>query len=187
MKNVKMFIKNLALLMALCLIVGIAGCGQSEAVSSEPDEYQNILYGNAVDEEDDDDVVTSGGSSESTGTGLVDKNNTDKTGSTTGTVGKPSNNYEINEEETKSFLESVPKSLSGTTVRVLIWWTPGVTESAKAEAFEKATGIKIKFVQTGLGGEYQTKLTSLIQQKNSPDLACINQVYYPAVIMQNNF
>ena len=205
MKNVKTIIKHIALLLALCLIFGMAGCGAETVVSDDAGTDDNILYGNAVDTEDDDDadVVedenTSGGNTASgttSGAGLVSQggNNGGSTGnggnSGSGSgkpVGTPSQNYKPNVEETKSFLESVPKSLKGTNVRVLIWWPAGVTETAKAAAFEKATGIKIKFVQTGLGGEYTTKLSSLIQQKNSPDLACIGQDDFPALIMQNNF
>jgi len=224
MKNLKTIVKHIALLLALCLVFGMAGCGEKEIVVSDPEADNNILYGNAVDTEDGDDAdVTedgtannngtgnnaSGGStsgSGNTGNGLVSQGGSaggnsgnglvSQGGSAggnsggskpSGTVGTPSQNYRPDVEETKSFLESVPKNLKGTTVRVLIWWTPGVTESAKAAAFEKATGIKIKFVQTGLGGEYTTKLSSLIQQKNSPDLACIGQENFPALIMQNNF
>lgn len=203
MKNLKNLIRQLALLLVFCLIFATVGCNNGNSVSEpETESKNNILYGDAVDEaDDDDDDVTDttsngkgnssskGNKSNTSGNGLVSKGDSTGKGNQSGSnsTGTPSNNYEINEAEKKSFLESVPDSLSGTTVRVLVWWTPGVTETAKAKAFEKATGIKIKFVQTGLGGEYNTKLTSLIQQKNSPDLACIQQEYYPALIMQNNF
>ena len=239
MKNLKTVIKHIAILLALCLIVGMVGCTSTEVVVSDPaGTDENILYGNAVDTEDDDDAdveeddsaannadngdktnkgdknggknnTTSGSSSKgnssnggNTGAGLVNqggnassnkgtssggKNTNSGSAGNSGTVGTPSEDYKPNVEETKSFLETVPESLKGKTVRVLIWWPAGVTETAKAEAFEKATGIKIKFIQTGLGGEYVTKLNSLIQQKNSPDLACIGQENFPSIIMQNMF
>ena len=278
MKNLKTVIKHIAILLALCLVVGMVGCTSEQVVVSDPEGTdQNILYGNAVDTEDDDDEDVEEGADEDTqsssnkddnkndktgsgdksgkndknssnnkngtadksdkgdngtastaskgdknntssgnnasggnaGAGLVNqggntssnKNNTtsgsgnknNNTGTassnkgTAGNVGTPSEEYKPDEEETKSYLDTVPKNLKGKTVRVLIWWPAGVTETAKAEAFEKATGIKIKFVQTGLGGEYVTKLNSLIQQKNSPDLACIGQENFPSIIMQNMF
>lgn len=184
MKKCKQII---SILLILCLAFCMVGCNNKKVTSDdETTSDANILFGDAVDTDDDDDTNTGGDNS---GTGIVSQGNNSSSNSAGGSNSAltPSNSYEIDEEKKQSFLESVPKSLSGTTVKVLVWWTPGVTETAKAQAFEKATGIKIKFVQTGLGGEYVTKLSSLIQQKNSPDLACINQEYYPGVVMQNNF
>lgn len=181
------FKQIITVLLIFCLMLCAVGCNNKSGTSDVGTTSDaNILYGDAVDTEDDDD--TANASNNSSGTGIVSQSgttSTNKDGSNGNT--SPSNNYKIDEIKKKSFLESVPKSLRGKTVKVLVWWTPGVTETAKAQAFEKTTGIKIKFVQTGLGGEYATKLSALIQQKNSPDLACIVQDYYPGIVMQNNF
>ena len=111
----------------------------------------------------------------------------DETPSYSSNVGKVESTYEVDEDAKEKFFKSVPASLKGKTVRVLIWWKPGVTESKKAEVFEKRTGIKIKFVTCGSGDAYYTKLAALIGQDNAPDLACITQSNFPNAVIQNYF
>ena len=186
MKN-NSIVRFLALLMVFCIMsFSFAGCKKDSNDASSTDVNGNLLIGDATDTDDDDDDVTSGGSA-----GVVSgsKGNTVSQGNTGGgTTGKPNENHQIDEGKKKTFLESVPKSLSGQTVRVLIWWPAGATEKAKAAAFEKATGIKIKFVQTSVGsGPYYQKLSALKAQNSAPDLACILQESFPQAIMQDYF
>ena len=112
---------------------------------------------------------------------------TESTPSYSSNVGKVESTYEVDEDAKEKFFKSVPSSLKGKTVRVLIWWEPGVTESKKAEVFEQKTGIKIKFVTCGSGDAYYTKLAALIGQDNAPDLACITQANFPNAVIQNYF
>ena len=187
MKN-NSIVRFLALLMVFCIMsFSFAGCKKDSNDASSTDVNGNLLIGDATDTDDDDDEdITSGGSA-----GVVSgsKGNTVSQGNTGGgTTGKPNENHQIDEGKKKTFLESVPKSLSGQTVRVLIWWPAGTTEKAKAAAFEKATGIKIKFVQTSVGsGPYYQKLSALKAQNSAPDLACILQESFPQAIMQDYF
>lgn len=181
-------VRFLALLLVFCIMsFSFAGCKKDSNGVTSTDGNSNLLIGDATDTDDDDDEdVSSDGSA-----GVVsgNKDNTGNKGNTGGgTTGKPNENHKIDEAKKKSFLESVPKSLSGQTVRVLIWWPAGTTEKAKAAAFEKATGIKIKFVQTSVGsGPYYQKLSALKAQKNAPDLACIIQESFPQAVMQDYF
>lgn len=181
-------VRFLALLLVFCIMsFSFAGCKKDSNDASSTDVNGNLLIGDATDtDDDDDDDVTSG---DSAGVVSGSKSNTVSQGNTGGgTVGKPNENHQIDEGKKKSFLESVPKSLSGQTVRVLIWWPAGTTEKAKAAAFEKATGIKIKFVQTSVGsGPYYQKLSALKAQNSAPDLACILQESFPQAIMQDYF
>lgn len=181
-------VRFLALLLVFCIMsFSFAGCKKDSSDVTSTDGNSNLLIGDATDTDDDDDEdVSSDGSA-----GVVsgNKDNTGNKGNTGGgTTGKPNENHKIDEAKKKSFLESVPKSLSGQTVRVLIWWPAGTTEKAKAAAFEKATGIKIKFVQTSVGsGPYYQKLSALKAQNSAPDLACILQESFPQAIMQDYF
>lgn len=184
--KIKKLARLMAFLLALCLMIScFGGCNENKTSSDPVSSDNSLLYGNASDYDDDDDDVTDGDS-------LITNNSGSDTGTGTGngtgtTVGKPITNIEIDEEGKKDFLSSVPKKLNGTTVRVLVWWEPGTAEVAKAQAFEKATGIKIKWIKTGGNDAYYTKLSALIGQDNAPDLACVKQNNFPSCVIQNYF
>lgn len=205
----KTFFKAVALMLTLCMLLcTFAACGDSDATSTPDDD---ILYGNAVDEDTEDDAIPdddllAGDSDEdsdgskvttsskgdsnkgnNTSSGSKKDNGKTSTPSYSSNVGQVSSTYEVDENAKEAFFKSVPKSLKGKTVRVLIWWDPGVTESKKAEVFEKKTGIKIKFIKCGSGNAYYTKLSALIGQGNAPDLACITQDNFPNAVIQNYF
>lgn len=188
----------LAVLMAMCMIFAVAGCGEKEVVVSD----YGINYGDEeiTDIEDDADTV------------VVEKNETSQTGGTTSTVTgsvsgsgstggsnsgkgnavKHENNDKIKpqfgivQEEKKSFLESVPKNLSGKEVTILAWWNQFDYEKKKLEKFTKETGIKVKWIYVS-SEEYMQRLSSLKASGSAPDLACITTENYPTAIMQNYF
>ncbi|MEG1887150.1 MAG: extracellular solute-binding protein, partial [Oscillospiraceae bacterium] len=153
--------------------------GGSAASSSSGDN--DVLYGNASDSEDGDYIVDENGN-----TVLSPKPGIGGGTGGGGSQGKPSEDHHIDPDAKKAFLASVPKGLSGQTVKVLVWWAPGVAETAKAAEFEAATGIKIKFIQCNVDGSFQ-KLAAMIGQGNAPDLACIEQSNFPAIVMQDYF
>ena len=144
--------KITAILMVLLMVTAVfSGCSKSgtESVDSIGDD----LIQDAVDSDDEDVIAdgSSGGGSGGTGNksnGILNSGSGSGGGKSTSgdSVYKPEDNHEIDEEATKSFLESVPKSLKGTTVKHLIWWNPGTTEKRKAEIFKKETGIEIKWI-----------------------------------------
>lgn len=182
MKNT--LIKLISIIMTLCLLTAVfSGC-EKKVVSSE--NTGSDLIGNASDYDDDDadasDVeettTTSKGNNSKAGGKPVDNGKQ--------TTGNASKTYHQNENKKNDFLASIPKSLNGRTVKILIWWNPGVAETAKMKEFTKKTGINVKFITTS-GSEYSQKLSSMIAQNNSPDLACILQEQYPSLIMQDYF
>lgn len=170
-------VKILALLMSLCFLMSFVGCG-TRNTSSKTDD----VYGDAVDYEDEDDDVN--------GTTSKVATQKDSSGSsavnTDGKTKKANADYGIDEKEKKAFLETIPSSLKGQTVKILIWWNAGVAETAKMKEFTEKTGINVKFITTGADTYYQ-KLSSMINQGNSPDLACIQQSNFPACLMQDYF
>lgn len=195
--------KLIALLLAVALIGGVfTACGSNNNTSdTAPDD--DVVYGSDTDYDeddadfedvDDDEVIdTTGGKNDKTTGSKNDKTTSSKVNSGGNHVAggqnaqKPNTNYTVNEAEKKSFLESIPEKFKDgkTTVRVLIWWKPGVAETAKAKEFESKTGIKVKFITSETG--YMQKLSSMIAQGNAPDLACIQQENFPAAIMQDYF
>ena len=169
--------RMIAILLAMCLlVVSFAGWGKETVTSTTTDNGD--VYGDAVDYEDGDEDVNVRDSqtiTNSTGGKVTD-----------GVASKPKTEYKVDESAKKDFLESIPKELSGKTVEILIWWNPSEAENAKMKEFTKKTGIKVKFVTTTLDGYYQ-KLSAMINQGNSPDLACIVQSNFPACVMQDYF
>lgn len=177
----KRWIRLIVALLTLSLIgCMFTGCG-SEDVQSDPSAV-DVIYGSDEDYDDDDEMIDTATSSSSTG-GSGNGGGTTVAGGQN--VETPSQTYHRDEEAAKSFLESIPKELSGSTVRVLIWWKPGVAETKKAEEFTEKTGINIKFINSE--GTYTQKLSSMIAQGNPPDLACIQQEMFPSTIMQDYF
>ena len=170
-------------LMLSLIFTMLAGCGETPATQEESD----ILYGDAVDDEDDDDedVVDSDVVSGTTST-ITKKKSAGSKAVEYDSKYKTSVSKKIDAKKASSYIESVPKSLSGTTVKILSWWGMLDNEKAKFEEFEKKTGIKVKFIQTGTD-QYYTKLSSLKAAGNSPDLACILNDVYPSAILMNYF
>lgn len=180
MKNT--IIKFISIIMTLCLLTSFfVGCGK-KAVTSE--NVGSDLIGNA-DDYDDDDVNVDDEETTTTTSGNSSNNVASSSGGKQ-TTGNASQTYHQDENKKKDFLASIPKSLKGKTVKILIWWNPGVAETAKMKEFTEKTGINVKFITTG-SGEYSQKLSSMIAQNNSPDLACIMQEQYPSLIMQDYF
>ncbi len=176
----KKLIRLISVVLCLFMLVGtFAACGSTATVSSEDD---GVLRGDAVDYDDGDDEYVDTEDETVTTTGT---NSTSSTkGTASGSTGASNNAYKVDESAKTDFISSIPKSLSGTTVKILVWWTPGVAEKAKMEEFTKKTGIKIKWIQSS---DYNQKLASMIAQGNSPDIACIQQDSFPQLIMQDYF
>lgn len=172
MKTLAKLLK-LSLLFLLCglMVFGTVCCSKDTTSSG------SVLYGNDEDEEfdDDDDSVT------------VTKKNAVGGGSTAATYNDNlKRSYTIDEKGKQNFLDSVPKSLSGQEVTILVWWPAFEFETKKMENFTKKTGIKVKFVYAS-SDNYMQKLSALKAQDNSPDIACITVGNYPSAIMQKYF
>lgn len=181
MKTRQNWFRMIVMLLTFCMLVSAIGCGEG----SEAGKDASVLYGDDVDYIDDDDDVVSDGDATQTTTTTVSGGKGNSGGSgTSGKVGVAAG-HEIDEQAKGDFLKSVPKRLSGKTVKILVWWQPGTAEVAKMKKFTEATGIKIQWITSGGGGEYMQKLSALKIQGNSPDLACVQN--YPNSIMQDYF
>lgn len=174
-------IKLLALVLSFSLLMTVlSGCGDNVTESTnEP----TLNYGNDVDEEDDDDEVVASSGSITT----IKKPGGDSTAiEYDDNEFKTSENNKIDEDQKSKYLSSVPKKLSGKTVKILSWWGILEPEKAKLEEFAKKTGIKYKWVQVN-EGDYYSKLASMKAADNSPDLACILSQQFPTAIMMDYF
>lgn len=165
-KKMKAF---MAMLLTLALLFTLASCGNEKATSEE------LNYGNEEDVDygdDDDETTITTTKTESGSKQIVEYDN--------GLEQK----YGVDENKKAGFLESVPKSLSGTTVNILVWWKTFEYEKKKMEAFSKATGIKVNFIYAD-SANYLQKLAALKAQGKAPEIACITD--YPASIIQDYF
>ncbi len=211
-KKSKWLLRILIMALACALLVGLCSCGGNTDPASDI-----LYGDEADTDDDDDILPGASASGESTsstgGTGSTGKtenepgdnpgnNGTTTTGSNGGGVLRPSSptrkpvgsggiisgpSHSIDEGEKTDFLASVPKSLSGSTVKILIWWQPGTAEVAKMKKFSEATGIKIEWVTSGGEGEYLQKLSSMKVAGAPADLACIRGNNFPNVLLQGYF
>ena len=78
-------------------------------------------------------------------------------------------------------LAQVPDSLSGTRVKMMIWWTQQEIDEEKAAAFKEATGIEVQYVSQSFD-KYQSLLSAMIMSQNSPSIAAITNEWYPQPI-----
>ena len=92
---------------------------------------------------------------------------------TTGTVGGGTSTDEV--------LAAVPDKLSGTRIKMLIWWTAGEDDTEKAAEFEEATGIEVQYTSQYID-KYQTNLSAMVMAQNSPSIAAILNEWYPQPI-----
>lgn len=193
----------LALVLALIMVLTVTGCGDSKTESTNQPQYNygDEVISDIVDDEDSVTIETETGSSDNKDKNTSGgKNNASSSSGNKGTIANSSNknntaasyddsldrNYGIDESKKKSLLESVPDSLKGQEVSILVWWNPFEYETKKMEKFTEETGIKIKWVYVD-SDSYVQRLASLRAQGNAPDIACIRVQDYPSSIMQDYF
>ena len=182
-------LKILSLVLALMMVVCVfSACGKDSGEGSDEPE---ILYvdenGNPIDPDslnNDDDTASGDDATESTPGGAGDASSkTQQTASRT-TSGKTNSQTEVVKGKTKFEADpysDIPESLKGTTVEVLLWRTPEATDTALAEAFEKKTGIKVKYTFTPNNtAAYATKLATMVSSKESPDLVSMGSGSFPS-------
>lgn len=179
--------KILSLALALMMVVCVfAACGKDTGEGSDEVEITYVdQYGNPIDPDSlnskDDDSTASDGDTAST------DDKTDDTGSkqtaSRVTGGKTSSNAVVT-GKTKFEADpysDIPASLKGSTVDVLLWRTPEATDVALAEAFEKKTGIKVKYDYTPNNtAAYATRLATRVSSKDSPDLVSMGSGSFPS-------
>ena len=83
------------------------------------------------------------------------------------------------------FWSSIPKELSGKTVKYLTWWEIGDGEKAMAENFKKKTGMTVKPEVIALD-KYEEKLAAKAVSGGA-DCAALRAEYYPQQITKRLF
>ena len=145
----------LCLLLCLALIFSLAACGNKNTSSFnlDDDDSWDIDDGDDVDTGDDADI---------------DDTTSD------GKTGNKKAADAVADADSLSLAQLVakmPSKLRGTTIKVCSWNpVTDVTDADKVvKKFESQTGIKVKWNQVSYD-DYDSKVTSLISAKNSPDL-----------------
>ena len=192
----------LALLLAGCLLVSASGCRKgNESGGNESDEYywSTVQYTEDWEEDGDGDGTASGssgssGSSSTGGSGNSSKNSptTSNTGVEQTLVGDDARQEKIDlfgesyvkereAYEAKHAPYQVPDSLKGTTVKFATWIDHTTTEAKYPMAnFEKATGIKVEWMQVPQSGYYE-KLVGMVASGTGPDVILENNSSMPMI------
>lgn len=146
-----------AMIICLFIVLSICGCGSGNTTSKM--ESSNVDPGFFTDAE----VITSSSDGETSDEKVASETaSNDKLNSNTATSGK----------SWKEVLSSMPKNLKNSTITVYNWNRMNEYTGAPAviKAFEKATGITVKW-QTENFDTYLTKLASIVASgKNIPDV-----------------
>lgn len=174
MFEARKLVRVISLLSVVCMLLSVVGCGNGK----NPSSSDVIRYGDESDiqyEDGDDTIVIS-----------KENQSTKRNNATSYDDSNTKHTFTIDETKKESFLESVPKDLSGQEVSILLWWNPFEYETKKWEKFTAATGIKIKPIYV-TGDAYLQRLSSLKASGSSPDIAAITAGNYPAAIMQDYF
>lgn len=192
-------LKLLSLALALMMVVCVfSACGKDSGEGSDEVEVQYVDQdGNPIDPDsmggDGDNSSEEGTASDSdkdtsSGKGTTSGKHTSSRGTTSkktnSTANKGTSSTKVVTGKTKfeaNPYSDIPAELKGTTVKVLLWRTPEATDTALATAFEKKTGIKVKYISVpNDNSSYSTKLATLVSSKESPDVVCMGATSFPS-------
>ena len=107
----------------------------------------------------------------------------DTTKATTKTTTKATTKTTTKVTTTKptTVLDRVPSSLSGASIKMLIWWNTSTDDTEKATNFKNNTGIYVSY-ETAAMDKYQSNLSGKIMAGNPSALAAIINEWYPQPI-----
>lgn len=185
-----------AMLLVGCLLMTVGGCRKAKKTGgdagSDEWEYSTFWVEDGDGDSTDGDNTTGGnGGGNNGGSGSAGKNNGTTGGNTGGSTDLTLSGGNARDKWVNLFGEAyvkeresyeaahkpyqVPSSLKGTTVTFGTWINHTTTEAKYPMAnFEKATGIKVKWVEIPQSGYYD-KLVNMVATGTAPD-----------VIVQNN-
>lgn len=186
MLNAKKIRAAIAVLLMVCLLFTLSGCGGKPTAENKGTTVGSTTsalnrgdegFGDDDDDGDDDSVSV---------TKRVQNNASVAIG----------DNYEfeegfdysnvVDEKAKQEFVNKIPTNLKGQTVTIMTWWPTLPYEKAKMDKFTKNTGIKIKWLYVD-SANYMQQLSALKMQGNAPDIACITAGQYPQAIMSDYF
>ena len=150
----------LALLLVAATVLTMVGCGTDGGEESYWSYYEEEVVTKAT--------TTTTGNGETEGT-----TTTTQVEGTTTTAKTTIPALEYGDE--------VPAELSGTKINMLIWWTEGGDDTAKATEFKNKTGIEVKYNSQAMN-KYQTNLSAMVMAQNAPAIAAIINEWYPQPI-----
>lgn len=177
----KQKIRSTILLMLCAMMVLTAvGCGNAQPTESWLSEV--VVIGGDTDTSTSD-VSADPADPEQPSSGK-DKGSKD-TGSTT-TAAKGGKKTTTAKKKSSGSFKYDLKDLGGITMRRLVWYTPGTTESKMVSDFEKKYNCKIKDVYSVM----EDMSTKMIAGMNSGDIIDISTLYgafFPRVVIANLF
>lgn len=165
-------VRILSMLLSIVMIFSLAACSKAENVSSETDVIESTITSD-IESEPTSDVnsdVSSNSTPASSNNTPASSNNTPVSSEQT-TSSKVEDTGKTTSKTWKEVLSSMPKKLSGTTLKIVSWNEVEQVKGAPQviAKFEKMTGIDVKW-QVINYGEYTTQIAAMIAAKKSPDI-----------------
>ncbi len=190
----------LALVLAVAMLLTLVGCGGSDKKPEKKPDTKTTVTTAPSEQNDVDPTDPTGGpeTPSESDPSATDPSESDpsasdpsasETGATTGTTGtkKPpatqatTTTSKTQPPASENILKKVPKELSGTKIKMLIWWNQATDDTKEADTFKKETGIQVAY-ETATMDKYQTNLSGKIMAGNPPALAAIINEWYPQPI-----
>ena len=188
----------MALVLVAVMMLCLVGCGDSSKDADKDAGNKTVSTTATTTTTAEDAATTTTGDVDATTTGTEDAptdgttgaDTTDTTGgdpfatNTTSATKKPvtttttSNTIPTGEG---SVFDEVPSKLSGTKIRMLIWWELMTNDKQEAEFFKEQTGIQVTY-ETATMEKYQTTLSGKIMAGSPPQVAVILSEWYPQPI-----
>ena len=170
--------KGIVFLLVICMLISLTACKKG-ADTSEGDSSSNVtsVESNDVITEDSSNVTPDKDgetTSDSSNEPSSSTNSSSKPSTTTSAVQKTEN-------ELTNYYQKF--DIKGTTVKMLLWYTPDKEEQEKLDAFEKMTGATVKVVKTTYGN-YQTKVAATIAAGSPVDCVMLGVDFYPSFLVR---
>lgn len=182
-----MFKKLICLFLAGAMLFAVVGCKDSKTVISDDSFYDDYYDGETVsDDMNDNNTSGNNASGNNTSGNNTSGNNVSSKGNSSRHK-SPANNGNVNGDDHDITQNVKDKNkFKGKIVKMLVSWDikNNSFEMNAIKNLKKDLGITIKPVVTTIE-LYQTKLTSMIASKDSPDICYMDSSGFPTMILKN--
>lgn len=187
MNKLKVMKSVVGVLLASSMLFSFAACGDSSKDTSSQTTSTNTSSIDGASSEDGGlqtgDLTSSATSSGSTGIPILkpsSSNISSKASSNTPT--SSTGHVESGDYDAYANIDH----LRGTTVKILLWYTPSADETKVMNDFTAKTGIKVKPIRTD-NAKYLSRLSTLVASKDAPDCAALFDDKYPTGVIKGLF
>ena len=182
-----MFKKLICLFLAGAMLFAVVGCKNSKTVISDDSFYDDYYDGDTVSGDMNDNNTSGNNASGNNASGNNTSGNNVSSKGNSSRHKSPANNGNVNGDDHDITQNVKDKNkFKGKIVKMLVSWDikNNSFEMNAIKNLKKDLGITIKPVVTTIE-LYQTKLTSMIASKDSPDICYMDSSGFPTMILKN--